>query len=136
MMQVSHWSSGALLGKLAPNPPAAVALGVASHFVLDKVPHYWPASAKAQWWFTAADYAGAIAMIGVLVAAGIAGRHAVLWGVAGSAAVDIVLVGVAPVRTSALGRWHSRRQPHRREPSWLWTDAVVSATCVALIVLV
>jgi hypothetical protein len=36
----NHVLSGAVVGLLAPSVPAAVAAGVASHFLLDAVPHF------------------------------------------------------------------------------------------------
>ena len=40
MLVTNHVLSGAVLGHLVPDPVAAFALGVASHLVLDAVPHW------------------------------------------------------------------------------------------------
>lgn len=140
MMQVSHWSSGALVGSFAPSPAAAAALGVASHFALDSIPHYWPQSFAEQTRFAVADYAAALGMFAAFAATAesrsAAARHRrafPLLGVAGSATVDLVLVGVAPAYRSRVGRWHVARQPHRTDRRWLWTDALVTAACVAVL---
>ncbi|WP_445257662.1 hypothetical protein [Nocardioides aurantiacus] len=40
MLITNHVLSGALVGRAAPGPASAFALGVASHFVVDTVPHW------------------------------------------------------------------------------------------------
>ncbi len=52
MLLTNHVLSGALIGALARRPLPAFALGVASHFVLDAVPHWgeWAASAGSCGW--------------------------------------------------------------------------------------
>ena len=40
MLLTNHVLSGALIGALARRPAAAFAAGVASHFVLDALPHW------------------------------------------------------------------------------------------------
>ena len=40
MLITNHVLSGALVGRAAPGPASAFALGVASHFALDTVPHW------------------------------------------------------------------------------------------------
>ena len=42
MLLTNHVLSGALIGALVRRPAPAFALGVASHFVLDTVPHWGP----------------------------------------------------------------------------------------------
>lgn len=135
MMQISHWSNGALVGRSAPNAAAAVGLGVASHFVLDSVPHYWPEPLPKQTAWVAVDYAVSVAMLAALVCAGRdmtdrSRRRRALWGIAGAAAVDLLLVGLPQGYRSRVGQWHTHRQPHRTAPRWLLTDALVSAASI------
>ena len=40
MLITNHVVSGALVGAVAPGPVSAFALGVASHFLLDTIPHW------------------------------------------------------------------------------------------------
>ena len=40
MLITNHVLSGALVGRAAPGPASAFALGVASHFAIDTVPHW------------------------------------------------------------------------------------------------
>lgn len=42
MFLTVHAAAGAAIGWWVPNAPAAFALGMVSHFVLDRVPHYDP----------------------------------------------------------------------------------------------
>ena len=52
MLLTNHVLSGALIGALARRPLPAFAAGVASHFVLDAVPHWgeWGSSAGSCGW--------------------------------------------------------------------------------------
>ena len=132
-MQVSHFPSGALVGKLSPNPIVAIAAGVASHFVIDKIPHYWPATTRGKWVFTIIDYAIAIVMIALLFSLSDGSRVNMFWGFAGSAAVDVLLVGVPFFRKSAFGQWHTKRQPHRTALPSLLSDVALSTVCCVLL---
>jgi hypothetical protein len=135
LMQISHFSSGALVGGLSPNPPVAFIAGVAAHFVIDKIPHYWPESTRGKWLFTIADYAIAISLFAAIFATRGAGITNMVWGLLGSAAVDVLLVGVPFLRKSRLGQWHTNRQPHRAERWMLMSDALLSAACLSALAL-
>jgi len=56
-----------------------------------------------------------------------------IWGIAGSLLVDIVLVGIPQVHSGKLGQWHYKRQPHHTNPMYLLTDAGVIALCYFLL---
>lgn len=124
MMQTSHFSSGTLVGKFMPNP-----------ILIDKIPHYWPRADKEKLIFTAMDYVVATIMI-VLVFIFLKGNITnMLWGFAGSAIVDILLVGVKPLHETKIGQWHTNRQPHHIEIDYLATDIVMTLACLTLIFL-
>lgn len=132
-MQVSHFSSGTLVGRVSPNPAVALVASIAAHFVLDKLPHFWPASTRGRWIFTVIDYVAALLMVGLLFTALKGNKVTAFWGFLGSAIVDILLVGVPSLRRSVVGRWHTDRQPHRTAIPALLTDAAVTALCLLLV---
>lgn len=124
MMQITHAPTGAAVGKFIPNPILAFLAGIVIHLIIDKIPHYWPKSKKKQNVIIAIDYALALAFIAYLLIAQTLTRG-MLWGMAGSLIVDIVLVGMPPVYKSKVGQWHTNRQPHIDNPFVFVTDLVV-----------
>jgi hypothetical protein len=135
MMQISHAATGAAVGKFAPNPLIAFLLGILIHFVIDKIPHWWPVSKDLQGKLLVADYALAILFIVTLYLT----HHLtvnIAWGIAGSLIVDILLVGIKPILVSKAGVWHETRQPHLEQAYTFWTDIAVIFVSTAIIYLV
>ena len=90
MLLTNHVLSGALIGARARGPGQAFAAGVASHFVLDAIPHWGEWGSKRRFLRVAvADGLVSLAVAGALVAAAPpARRAAVLAGMAGAALPD------------------------------------------------
>jgi hypothetical protein len=133
MMQTSHFSSGALVGKLLPNPLLAFISGIILHFLIDKIPHWWPESKHARVVATIVDYLIAIIMLIVFIYLFQGSLTNMMWGLAGSAIVDIALVGIPAARRSKIGQWHYTRQPHKTDVYYLWGDVFLTIICLTLI---
>ena len=90
MLLTNHVLSGALIGARARGPGQAFAAGVASHFVLDAIPHWGEWGSKRTFLRVAVtDGLVSLAVAGALVAAAPpARRAAVLAGMAGAALPD------------------------------------------------
>jgi hypothetical protein len=90
MLLTNHVLSGALIGALARRPGLAFAAGVASHFVLDAIPHWGDWGSRHRFLHVAVrDGLASLAVMGVLTAAAPADRRlAVLAGMAGAALPD------------------------------------------------
>jgi hypothetical protein len=91
MLVTNHVLSGALIGARARGPGQAFALGVASHFALDAVPH-WGDWRNRQHFLQVAvrDGLTGLAVMGTLAALAPPGRRlTVLAGMAGAALPDI-----------------------------------------------
>jgi hypothetical protein len=90
MLLTNHVLSGALIGALARRPAPAFAVGVASHFVLDAIPHWGDWNSQRQFMRVAVpDGVVSLAVMGALTAAAPPGRRAaVLAGMAGAALPD------------------------------------------------
>ena len=90
MLLTNHVLSGALIGARARGPGQAFAAGVASHFVLDAIPHWGEWGTKRRFLRVAvADGLVSLAVAGALAAAAPpARRAAVLAGMAGAALPD------------------------------------------------
>jgi hypothetical protein len=116
VLLTNHVLSGALIGALARHPVPAFAAGVASHFVLDAVPHWGDWSSQRQFMRVAVpDGLVSLAIMGTLTAASPPGRRAaVLAGMAGAALPDAdkpttVWFGCSPF-PAAVDRFHARIQ--------------------------
>ena len=124
MLLTNHVLSGALIGALARHPAPAFAAGVASHFVLDAVPHWGDWASQQQFMRVAVpDGLVSLAVMGALTAAAPPGRRAaMLAGMAGAALPDAdkpttMWFGWSPF-PAAVDRFHARIQDEslRRVP--------------------
>jgi len=124
MMQIAHAPTGAAVGKYIPNPILAFVAGILIHLLIDKIPHWWPDSVKQRRIIVVIDYfLTAIFIAFLLTTDRVMGN--MMWGMAGSLVVDIVLVGMPQVYKSKIGQWHTKRQPHYESPFVFATDVVV-----------
>ena len=117
MLLTNHVLSGALIGAVTRRPAAAFAVGVASHFALDAVPH-WGKWASTRHFLRVAVPDGLISLAarGAITALAPAERRpAVLAGMTGAALPDIdkpakLWFGRTPW-PRAVDRFHIRIQP-------------------------
>ena len=117
MLLTNHVLSGALIGAVTRRPAAAFAVGVASHFALDAVPH-WGKWASTRHFLRVAVPDGllSLAAMGAITAlAPPERRSAVLAGMTGAALPDIdkpakLWFGRTPW-PRAVDRFHIRIQP-------------------------
>ena len=116
MLLTNHVLSGALIGARARGPGQAFAAGVASHFVLDAIPHWGAWGSRRRFLRVAvADGLVSLAVAGALAAAAPpARRAAVLAGMAGAALPDVdkptrLWFGWSPF-PRAVDRFHNRIQ--------------------------
>lgn len=141
MLLINHVLSGALIGALARRPRSAFAAGVASHFVLDAVPHWGEWGSRRRFLRVAVpDGLISLAAMGIFaVAAAPDRRAAVLAGMTGAALPDVdkparLWFGRSPF-PRAVDRFHSRIQdeaPHRSHVELLAAAAFASAALVVL----
>ena len=141
MLLTNHVLSGALIGALARRPLPAFAAGVASHFVLDAVPHWGEWASIRQFLRVAvADGLASLAAMGALAALAPAERRpAVVAGMTGAALPDIdkptlMFLGRSPF-PAAVDRFHGRIQreaPDRAHLELLAAGALAVAALSAL----
>ena len=140
MLITTHVASGALLGRALGRPGTAVAAGVVSHFVLDRLPHWGVRGGLQGRVLTVAVADG---LVGLGLIAGItavtpAGRRpAVLAGVTGACLPDLdkpgaLFFGRSPY-PSWLDAWHAgiQREAAHRFPRELAVAALSAATALA-----
>jgi hypothetical protein len=138
MLLTNHVLSGALIGALARRPASAFAVGVASHFVLDAVPH-WGDWASTRHFLRAAVPDGLISLaaMGAIAAVSPAERRpAVLAGMVGAALPDIdkparLFLGRSPF-PAAVDRFHGRiqREAAGRAPLEVLTAGALAVTAL------
>ena len=141
MLLTNHVLSGALIGALARRPLPAFAAGVASHFVLDAVPHWGEWASIGQFLRVAvADGLVSLAAMGALAALAPAERRpAVVAGMTGAALPDLdkpalLFLGRSPF-PAAVDRFHGRIQreaPDRAHLELLAAGALAVAALSAL----
>ena len=141
MLVTNHVLSGALIGSAVRRPVPAFVLGVASHFVLDAVPHWGMWGSQRRFLRVAVpDGLAGLAAIGAFAAIAPPDRRtAVLAGMAGAALPDIdkptqLWFGWSPFPRS-VNEFHSaiQREAPDRAPNELVAAALFGAA--ALIVL-
>jgi hypothetical protein len=138
MLLTNHVLSGALIGTMVRRPVPAFALGVASHFVLDAVPHWGPfRERRALLRVAVPDGLTALAVLTVFAVAAPPGRRLALTaGMLGAALPDAdkpvhLLFGRSPF-PRAVGRFHSRIQDEAmdRFPVEAVTAAILATAAV------
>jgi hypothetical protein len=138
VLLTNHVLSGALIGALARRPAPAFAAGVASHFVLDAVPH-WGNWASIRHFLRAAVPDGLISLAAMGAIAALAPaerRAAVVAGMAGAALPDIdkpakLFFGRSPF-PAAVDRFHGRiqREAAGRAPLEVLTAGALAVTAL------
>src|ERR1700743_422754 len=120
MLVTNHVLSGALIGAVARRPAVAFGVGVASHFVLDAIPHWgdWPDESYFMRVAVRDGLAG-IAVMGTIAAmASPRARLSVLSGMVGAALPDmdkpsVLFFGRSPF-PRAVDRFHGAIQRETR----------------------
>jgi hypothetical protein len=141
VLLTNHVLSGALIGALARRPAPAFAAGVASHFVLDAVPH-WGDWGSYRRFLRAAVPDGLIALaaMGAFAALAPAGRRAaMLAGMAGAALPDAdkpsrLFFGRSPF-PPAVDAFHGRiqREAPGRAPVEVLAAAAFTSAALAVL---
>jgi hypothetical protein len=141
VLLTNHVLSGALIGALIRRPAAAFAVGVASHFALDAVPHWGDWGSKRRFLQVAVpDGLISLAAVGALAALSPAERRAaVVAGMAGAVLPDMdkptkLFFGWSPF-PRAINRFHGRIQPEaadRAHIELLAASALATAALTAL----
>jgi hypothetical protein len=140
VLLVNHVLSGALIGALARRPLPAFAAGVASHFVLDTVPHWGKWGRRGFLRVAVTDGLVSLAVTGTFAAVSPPERRlAVLAGMAGAAIPDLdkpakLWFGRSPF-PAAFDRFHIGIQDeaaHRFYVELLAAAALAPAALIAL----
>lgn len=141
MLVTNHVLSGAVIGTVARGPVEAFALGVASHFALDAVPHWGDWRDRRHFMSVAVpDGLAGLTLMASLTAAAPAGRRlCVLSGMAGAALPDIdkptrIFLGFSPF-PRPVDWFHSaiQRESQSRAPVEVAAAATFIAAGLALV---
>ena len=142
MLVTNHVLSGALIGAVTRRPTVAFAVGVASHFAVDAVPHWgdWGDDKSLFLKVAVRDGLTGLAVMGALTAlAPPSARAAVVAGMAGAALPDldkpsVLFFGRSPF-PRAMDRFHSRIQHEARDRFPVEVAAAATFAAAALSVL-
>jgi hypothetical protein len=139
MLVTNHVLSGAVIGAVTRRPGVALVVGVASHFVLDALPHWgdWGDDKSLFLRVARRDGLTGLAVMGTLAAVAPPGvRLAVVAGMAGAALPDLdkpsrEFFGRSPF-PRAVDRFHARiqREARHRFPLEVAVGAGLAATAI------
>jgi len=139
MLITNHVVSGALIGAVTRRPAAAFALGVASHFVLDAVPHWGDWNNERHFLHVAVrDGLAGLAVMGAAAAvAPPEARLSVAAGMVGASLPDlekpaVMYLGFSPF-PGAIDRFHAAIQ---RETQSRWWVEVAAGTAFGVLTMV
>ena len=141
MLLTNHVLSGALIGALVRRPVPAFAAGVASHFLLDSVPHWgdWESTRRFLQAAVPDGLIGLAVMSAFAARAPASRRAAVLAGIAGAALPDAdkparLLFGRSPFppAVDAFHGWIQREAPGRAPLEALAAAGLAAAALTAL----
>lgn len=139
MLITNHVLCGAVIGAVTRRPAAAFALGVASHFALDVVPHWGDWDSQSHFLRVAVrDGLAGLAVMGAAAAvAPPEARLSVVAGMAGAALPDldkpaVIYLGHSPF-PRAIDRFHSAIQ---REAGSRWWVEVAAGTAFGVLIMV
>jgi hypothetical protein len=141
VLLTNHVLSGALIGALSRRPATAFAAGVASHFVLDAMPHWGKWRDEQHFLHVAVrDGLTSLAVMGAFAVVSPPQRRlAVVAGMSGAALPDLdkparLWFGWSPF-PAAVDGFHSRIQheaPHRGRLELAWAGAFAAAALITL----
>jgi hypothetical protein len=135
----NHVLSGALIGAVTRRPAAAFAIGVASHFVLDVVPHWGDWDSESHFLHVAVrDGLAGLAVMGAAAAvAPPEARLAVVAGMAGATLPDldkpaVIYLGHSPF-PRAVDKFHAAIQREARSRWWVEVAAGAALSTLAAV---
>jgi hypothetical protein len=132
MLTLNHVLVGAVAGELVETSPIAFAIGGFVHFLMDKIPHFWPTEKKYKTIMIICDWTLCVLALLFFWFNPIFPKS-VFWGGLGGLSIDLVLVGVPWIYHSRLGQWHSKRQPHHTEAIYWIGDFIVIGLCLFIL---
>lgn len=121
MLSITHAVVGAAVGQRINQPVIAFGVGVVAHFITDKIPHVWPNEKKQQDTVILVDAIITTIFISFCVFTNLPNKTGLIAGALGGAIVDALLV-LTPLVNSKIGKWHTKRQPHKTEKIYYLTD--------------
>jgi hypothetical protein len=143
MFITNHVLAGAIAGSVCRRRPVrAFALGFATHVVMDMTPHWGDATLERDGFYAVAKRDGllGLAAVGVVTAAGVPPRTALLAGMAGAAVLDSDKPGEFFFGVNPLPGWLDRihKQIQRESPEGMRVEipAGVALAAVAAALLV
>lgn len=131
MLTLNHVLVGAVAGEFVESSPISFLIGGFVHFLMDKIPHFWPEDKKAKGLMIVIDWTLSLGTLAYFWFSPL--PKSVFWGGFGGMLVDLVLVGVPWIYNSKVGQWHSKRQPHKTELIYWVGDFLVIGLSLLLL---
>lgn len=132
MLSLTHTVVGGAIGAGVENSALAFSLGVAAHFIFDKIPHVWPKDEKSQKKVEVFDGVSTVLLLVVFFFI-FPNQRSIFWGGLGGAVVDGFLV-LTPLVKSKFGFWHMKRQPHFQDSRYYLADLILLALFTTILI--
>jgi len=132
MLATTHVLVGAVAGRAVANPIASFSLAVILHFILDKIPHFWPdnKSIKIQGAILAIEWSIAILFI-LFLSDNPDFLYSQFTGAIGGFLPDVILL---PTVKTKIGKWHAIRQTHTQKIKDAIIEAVIILSSIAVLI--
>lgn len=125
MMMLDHVLLGGMGGILIENPLLSFTFAFITHFLFDKIPHFFPPKTKLKNQIITATLDLFLSLLVLYLFWSSALPRSVFWGGVGGIIIDIVLVGTPQTLKSKIGQWHIDRQPHREDYRYIALDLAI-----------
>lgn len=136
MLAISHALTGAVIGASTENAAVSFPVAIFAHFLMDKIPHFWPSEKLWKGIIGGLDWFVAFLIILGLFYFNPFHNLAMAWGALGGAMVDFTIIGIPWLHKGALGKWHTNRQPHHVSPLYLISDFLLIGLTLAILFIV
>lgn len=118
-MELNYAVVGAVIGAETGNPFSAFFLSIIGHFIIDKIPHFWPKTQKAKTFYVSFGYLITGLFLLLIFRSSYHAKTIMLIGAITSVGIDTIIIGVPFIHKSKLCLWHTSRQPHKDKPIFI-----------------
>lgn len=133
MTELSHAAIGAAIGHKIGNPYTTVLLSILSHFVIDKIIHFYPKEQNNRNILIIIGYVLTGVFLYYIAVSPFENKPAMIAGALSGVLVDTIINGFPKIRESKLGNWHAIRQPHTTSFVFIFTDVIVITISVLIL---
>jgi hypothetical protein len=134
MLALTHAAIGGAIGETIPSPWLAFGIGMISHILLDKIPHFFSFKKPLKDIIIWGDAVATTLFLILLFFMPSHNHLGLIFGALGGVVIDLTLV-ILFKEKGRLAVWHTNRQIHKASYLWLLTDVVLFGIGLAAILM-